>query len=452
MTKEQLKALAVQAVEDAKDELITIGRHLQSIPETGYHEVKTSSYMAEQLRKCGLTVTTGLALTGLRAKAEGREAAVSESAAGSQRINIGVMGELDSLVMPSRKGADPVTGAFHGCGHHAQLTTVIGTAFALARTGLVKELDGDVTFFGVPAEESVEAEYRKELVREGKIRFTTGKAEFIRLGVMDDVDMVFMSHVMGNEPAPHSWIGHNWNGVINKSIRFTGKAAHAGLAPWDGINALQAAVEAINHVNALRVTFREEDHVRIHFIITKGGSSSNVIPDDVRMEMGVRAASVSALTEVNRRVNEAIRLGAGVVGAGVEIIEDNFYLPCIQSRDLGEVYYRNATAILGPEAAENVFGSFRGSSTDSSALASLMPLIHPYFGGAVGSPHGADFEIVNEYAAYVVPAKIAAAAIVDLLWDGAKEARKIKEAFTPAINSKEEFLAIAERYSDRKAE
>ncbi len=452
MTKEQLKALAVQAVEDARDELIAIGRHLQSIPETGYHEVKTSSYMAEQLQKCDLTVTTGLALTGLRAKAEGREAAVSESAAGSQRINIGVMGELDSLVMPNRKGADPVTGAFHGCGHHAQLTTVIGTAFALARTGLVKELDGDVTFFGVPAEESVEAEYRKELVREGKIRFTTGKAEFIRLGVMDDVDMVFMSHVMGNEPAPHSWIGHNWNGVINKSIRFTGKAAHAGLAPWDGINALQAAVEAINHVNALRVTFREEDHVRIHFIITKGGSSSNVIPDDVRMEMGVRAASVSALTEVNRRVNEAIRLGAQVVGAGVEIIEDNFYLPCIQSRDLGEVYYRNATAILGPEAAENVFGSFRGSSTDSSALASLMPLIHPYFGGAVGSPHGADFEIVNEYAAYVVPAKIAAAAIVDLLWDGAKEARKIKEAFTPAINSKEEFLAIAERYSDRKAE
>ena len=452
MTKEQLKALAVQAVEDARDELIAIGRHLQSIPETGYHEVKTSSYMAEQLQKCGLTVTKGLALTGLRAKAEGREAAVSESAAGSQRINIGVMGELDSLVMPSRKGADPVTGAFHGCGHHAQLTTVIGTAFALARTGLIKELDGDVTFFGVPAEESVEAEYRKELVREGKIRFTTGKAEFIRLGVMDDVDMVFMSHVMGNEPAPHSWIGHNWNGVINKSIRFTGKAAHAGLAPWDGINALQAAVEAINHVNALRVTFREEDHVRIHFIITKGGSSSNVIPDDVRMEMGVRAASVSALTEVNRRVNEAIRLGAGVVGAGVEIIEDNFYLPCIQSRDLGEVYYRNATAILGPEAAENVFGSFRGSSTDSSARASLMPLIHPYFGGAVGSPHGADFEIVNEYAAYVVPAKIAAAAIVDLLWDGAKEARRIKDAFTPAINSKEEFLAIAERYSDRKAE
>ena len=452
MTREELKARAVQAVEDAKDELIAIGRKLQSIPEPGYCEVKTSGFLADQLRKCGLAVEQGLALTGLRAKAEGRHAE-----AGEKRINIAVMGEMDSLIMPKREGADPVTGAFHGCGHHAQLTTVIGTAFALARTGLIKELDGDVTFFGVPAEESIEAEYRKGLVREGKIRFTTGKAELIRLGAVDDVDMVFMSHIMGNEPAPHSWIGHNWNGVINKSIRFTGRAAHAGLAPWDGINALQAAVEAINHVNALRVTFREEDHVRIHFIITKGGSSCNVIPDDVRIEMGVRAATVDALAEVNRRVNEAIRLGARVVGAGVEIIRiaarhDAPDLPCIQSRDLGEVYYRNAAEILGPEAAENVFGSFRGSSTDSSALASLMPLIHPYFGGAVGSPHGADFEIVNEYAAYVVPAKIAAATLVDLLWDGAGEARRIKEAFVPAIKTKEEFLAIAERYSEREAE
>ena len=175
MTREELKARAVQAVEDAKDELIAIGRKLQSMPEPGYREVKTSGFLAEQLRKCGLAVEQGLALTGLRAKAEGRHAE-----AGEKRINIAVMGEMDSLIMPKREGADPVTGAFHGCGHHAQLTTVIGTAFALARTGLIKELDGDVTFFGVPAEESIEAEYRKGLVREGKIRFTTGKAELIR--------------------------------------------------------------------------------------------------------------------------------------------------------------------------------------------------------------------------------------------------------------------------------
>ena len=453
MTKEELKSRVIQAVEDAKDELIAAGRALNGMPETGYREVKTSAFVKAELEKCGLTVESGLALTGLRAKAEGRKSeAVGAGAAGGERLNVGVMGELDSLIMPKHAGADPVTGAFHGCGHHAQLTTVIGTAIGLVRTGLIKELDGDVTFFAVPAEESVEAEYRKGLVRDGKIRFTTGKAEFIRLGLLDDVDMVLMSHVMGNEPEPHAWIGHSWNGVINKSVRFTGKAAHAALAPWNGINALQAAVEAINRVNALRTSFREEDHVRIHFIITKGGASCNVVPDDVRMEFGVRASTVGALKEINRRVNEAICEGAAAVGAGVEIIEDNFYLPCIQDRNLDELYHQNAAAILGAEHAENVFGSHRGSSTDASAIASLMPAIHPYFGGAVGAPHGADFEIVNDYAAYVVPAKIAAATVVDLLWDGAREARRVKEAFVPAIRSKKEFLDFAAQYSDRKAE
>ena len=450
MTKEELKARVDGAVEAARDELIETGRALNGMPEPGYREERTSAFLAEQFEKCGLTVERGLALTGLRARAEGRKAS-ADCTEKEPRMNIGVMGELDSLLMPKHKGADPLTGAFHGCGHHAQLTTVLGVAMGLVRTGLLKELDGDLTFFGVPAEESIEADYRKELVREGKIRFTTGKAEFIRLGLLDDVDMVLMSHIMGNETEPHSWIGHSWNGVINKSVRFIGKAAHAGLAPWKGVNALQAAVEAINHVNALRTAFPDEYHVRIHFIITNGGTSCNVVPDDVRMEFGVRAATVEALTEVNGRVNEAIREGAKVVGAGVEITEDNFYLPCIQGRTLGELYYRNAAEILGPEKAENVFGSFRGSSTDASAIASLMPLIHPYFGGAKGAPHGADFEIVNEYAAYVVPAKIAAATVVDLLWDNAREARRIKAEFVPAIPDKEAFLAFSERYSDRKA-
>ena len=149
MTKEELKQRAVQAVEDAKEELIAAGRALNSMPEPGYREVKTGRFVKEQLEKCGLSVESGLALTGLRAKAVGRKS--EDGAAAGKRINVGVMGELDSLIMPQHAGADPVTGAFHGCGHHSQLTTVIGTAIGLVRTGLLRELDGDLTFFAVPA-------------------------------------------------------------------------------------------------------------------------------------------------------------------------------------------------------------------------------------------------------------------------------------------------------------
>jgi len=131
------------------------------------------------------------------------------------------------------------------------------------------------------------------------------------------------------------------------------------------------------------------------------------------------------------------------VGAGVEINDYGFYLPCHQAKELGELYLKNAKAVLGEEAVHDAFGEHRCSSTDCGDVASILPMIHPYFGGAVGVPHGLDFDIVNDYAAYVVPAKLAAATVIDLLYDGAKEAQKVKENFRPEFRNKEEYLAYA---------
>ena len=432
MTKSEIKKAALDAIEACRGELIGMGRDLYAMPETGFREEKTSAYIKQVFEACGMSVRDRIALTGVRAVAPGR----------AHIVNVAVMGEMDALLMPSHARCDPVTGAFHGCGHSAQLTTVLGTALGLVRSGLVKELDGDLTFLGVPAEESIELEYRRGLVKAGKINSVSGKQEFIRLGEFDDIDMVLCSHIMGQTAGAHSWIGHSWNGVLNKSVRFRGKGAHAGLAPHDGINALEAALCAMNSINALRESFRDDDHVRIHYIVTKGGDSPNIVPDDVRMEFGVRAATVEAMTAANARVNRALRCGAESVGAQVDIDDAaGGYLPCRQDRALGELYLANAREVLGAENAEDAFGSHRGSSTDCGDVASLVPLIHPYFGGAVGTPHGNEFDIVNEYAAYVVPAKLAAATIVDLLCDGAKGALGVKREFVPAFSGREEYLA-----------
>jgi len=434
-TKEELKAAALSCIEDHKDELMAIGRKFYSMPEPGYREVKTSAYMKECLESCGLKVRDGIALTGLKAKAEGR----------SHKANVCIMGELDSLIAPTHKKSDPETGYFHGCGHHAQLMTVLGAAKGLAESGLIRELDGDVTFIAVPAEEVIELEYRNSLIAEGKISYVSGKQEMIRLGEFDDVDMVLMSHIMGHTAGPASWCGHSWNGVLHKTVRYTGVGAHAGLAPERGINALEAAITGLNAVNALRERFHDNDHVRVHYIITKGGDSPNIVPDDVRLEFGIRAATVDAMTNANDLVNKALRLGGEAVGAGVEINDYGFYLPCHQAKELGELYLKNAKAVLGEEAVHDAFGEHRCSSTDCGDVASILPMIHPYFGGAVGVPHGLDFDIVNDYAAYVVPAKLAAATVIDLLYDGAGEALKVKENFRPDFKNKEDYLAYAKK-------
>ena len=43
----------------------------------------------------------------------------------------------------------------------------------------------------------------------------------------------------------------------------------------------------------------------------------------------------------------------------------------------------------------------------------------------------------------MVPAKLAAATVIDLLWDDAKLAKQIKQDFKPAFANKEEYLEYA---------
>jgi len=61
----------------------------------------------------------------------------------------------------------------------------------------------------------------------------------------------------------------------------------------------------------------------------------------------------------------------------------------------------------------------RTGSTDMGDLSQVIPVLHPYMGGARGAGHAADYEIVDPHLAYVMPARAMAAMVVDLLWDGA---------------------------------
>src|SRR2546425_12099464 len=81
------------------------------------------------------------------------------------------------------------------------------------------------------------------------------------------------------------------NGCIVKTVRYIGRASHAGGAPHMGVNALYAAQIGLAAINAIRETFKDEDSIRVHPIITHGGSPANVIPADVRSETYVRGRS-----------------------------------------------------------------------------------------------------------------------------------------------------------------
>ena len=225
-------------------------------PETGYREWKGHKYLADAFRELGYDLTEAGNIPGF----------YTDVVTGRPGPLVLVMGELDSLLCDTHPEADPQTGAVHSCGHCCQSAALLGLAAALKEPGVLDDLCGTIRLMAVPAEELIEVEYREKLRRDGVIRYYGGKVEFMYRGFMDGVDVAFMIHTSTCE-ANTGTVTKGSNGCISKEIIFSGVAAHAGGSPDKGINALYAANLAMNAINALRETFRDDDHIRIHPIV-----------------------------------------------------------------------------------------------------------------------------------------------------------------------------------------
>jgi len=429
VTKEDWKSKVIDAIEKRAGELKEIGETILRHPELGFKEVKTARLVEEKFHALGLPYQKGLALTGVSARLAGR----------SRKIHLALMGELDSVLVPSHPFADPLTGAAHACGHHASMAGMLGAGMGLRDSRVMGELDGDVSLMAVPAEELVELEYRNRLRREGRIDFLAGKQEFIRLGLLDGVDMVLMFHLQQSDPVQKISLGATMNGCLAKIIRYRGQGSHAGGAPHLGINALNAALLGMMGIHAQRETFRDEDCIRVHPIMTRGGDLVNVVPADVRLETFVRGRSVEALQDANRKVNRALKAGALAIGAEVEITDLPGYLPCLKDDRLDQLFAANAATLLGTEAIGPA-GHLTASS-DLGDISHLMPALQPFIRAGRGNLHTEEFSVSDPQLAYVDSAKGLALTVIDLLWDGADEGLLVKEKYR-AKYSREEYLRL----------
>ncbi|HKB26978.1 MAG TPA: amidohydrolase [Methylomirabilota bacterium] len=430
MTRDELKKRVWAAIDRRGEEIIGLGEQIRRHPELGFKEVKTARLVEETLGKLGLAPRTGLALTGVRADAPGRA---------GDGPTFAVLGELDALVVAGHPEGDPQTGAAHACGHNAQVAGMLGAAMGLLDARALEHLAGRVAFLAVPAEEYGDIEWRVAQARAGKLEFLGGKPELLRLGHFDDVDMAMMIHTTSRPEEGKAGVPASNNGCIVKTVRYIGRAAHAGGAPHMGINALYAAQIGLMAINALRETFRDGDTIRVHPIITHGGSQVNVIPGEVRLETYVRGRTMDAVLDANKKVDRAFRAGALALGAKVEIETLPGYMPMTCDQLMARWFKENAAALVGEEHYRPI--GHRTGSTDMGDLSQVMPVLHPYVGGARGNGHGADFEIVDKPLAYLVTAKALAAMVVDLLADGAAGAREVLQKAKPPM-TRERYLAF----------
>ncbi|MDU4962434.1 MAG: amidohydrolase [Sporomusaceae bacterium] len=422
----------IDVIEANRERILAFARDIYSHGELGYKEFRTAEKFNAFMKQLQLPVQEGLAITGAKAYLNPEKQA---------NVSLALIGELDALRIPDHPYANNETQAAHACGHHAQLAGVVGAAIALTDSQVRDSLDGQVVFFSTPAEEYGEIEFKNNLRAAGRIKYGGGKCELIRQGAFDDIDLSIAHH---SGPEDILLGGITGNGFVSKVIRYRGRAAHAAACPENGINALNAASLGLAALSYQRETFRDEDAVRVHPIMTKGGDLVNVVPDEAVLETLVRGKHKNAILDASTKTDRAFQAGAYALGAACEITTLPGYLPTLASPVYPELA-RAAAAIGSYQVTEADFEQHSGGSTDIGDVQHLQPVIRFQTGGVSGGLHTVDFRMEDEELAYIATAKIFALTAYALLKNGAAGARRIRDAYKPLF-TKEQYLGYMDSF------
>ena len=249
--------------------------------------------------------------------------------------------------------------------------------------------------------------------------------------------MMIMQHTGTNDKMTTG--GPSAMGFVAKIIQYIGKESHAAY-PYRGINALDAARIGLTACDAVRTTFKDEDSIRFHPIITKGGNLVNVIPAFVQIETFVRGHSAEAIQDASVRLDRALRAGADALGAECRIHTIPGSLFPVESPELKSIVEDNMAELVGKE---NIVKSALQATTDANDVSNLMPVIHATVGGAAGMAHSSHYEVADPEMAYVKAAKMLAMTVIDLLANGADKGMVVKKNFKAPL-TKETYLELLE--------
>ena len=400
-------------LDSIKKEMISLSEEIFKNPELGFKEFETNKLICEKLEKYNINYINNIAITGIKATIDSKK----------DGPHIALLCELDSVPSSEHTYLGKKDNCAHSCGHYAQVGMMLGTFLLLKESNIIEELGGKVSFIATPAEEYCDFNYRENLVKENKISYISGKQEMIKLNTFNDIDLVLSAHAMPPGTGHFAEVNSSLNGFLGKKITFRGVSAHAGLNPSDGINALNAANLALSAIAYLRETFKEEDAIRVHYIISNGGTSVNSVADKVTIDMYIRAKTLDAIIDVNKKVDRAIRGGALSIGAEVEITNTGGYLPLTQDENLTKVVKNNILKFMNEDKILSDCHSF--ASGDIGDLSYLLPTVQIGVSGFTGRIHGNDFRTEDTHIAYELPITYFTETVKDLLKDNGKLTKEI---------------------------
>lgn len=332
MNVEDLKQRASDAFASVEIELQQTSEWMYDNPELAFQEHESSARLVDILGRNGFDVEY---------PAYGIETAFA-ARAGTSGPEMVICAEYDAL-----------PGIGHACGHNIIATAAVGAGIGLAE--MADELGFRITVLGTPAEELM-----------------GGKVDLINAGAFEGATASMMIH-----PAPGDVLDPVILAVVHLDIQFHGKDAHASLAPQEGINALDAFVQAYVNISTLRQHLHPSD--RIHGIITKGGDAANIIPSHTASTWYVRAQTQERLDELVVRVRACFDAAATATGCTWEMEQAGHGYSDLRSNPvLADLFFENAAALGRTMLRREDLPPGASGSTDMGNVSHIVPAIHPF--------------------------------------------------------------------------
>ena len=331
-------ATASISVEDAvtrrRGDLIELSHAIHAEPELAFAEHRSCAKTQALVAEYGFEI----------AAAPGGLDTAFRADYGTGPLVIGICAEYDAL---------PEIG--HACGHNIIAASAVGTALALAE--VADELGLTVVLLGTPAEEA-----------------GGGKALLLNAGTFDDIAAAVMLH-----PGPLDIARARSLALSQVAVGYVGREAHAAVAPYLGINAVDAITVAQVAIGLLRQQLAPGQMV--HGIVTNGGQATNVIPAHAEMQYTMRAGDAASLRELEDRVSGCFIAGAVATGCEYAVREtEPAYHELTPDKWLADVFRAEMVRLGRRPVDEDLETTLPLGSTDMGNVTQVMPGIHPIVG------------------------------------------------------------------------
>jgi len=291
--------------------------YLHTIPEEGFLEEKTATFLEQELKTMGYEVI---------AKVDGKTGLVGILDSGVEGPVVAFRSDIDAL----GHVIDGVHVSRHTCGHDGHMSMLLAAAKEIKEKNLVKK--GKLKLLFQPAEE-----------------LGTGALSMIAGGVIDDLDWAFGAHVRPFEEVQNGQASSaiHYAASCRMIVTFHGTPAH-GARPHLGVNAIDAATAAVVAVNAIHLKPTENYSVKATRFLCDSGVT-NAIPDKAVVTWDLRAQHNDTMQELCEKFVPAVTAAAATVGATVTIDDSQRCHAAILDKEATALLVETICDVLGPE-------------------------------------------------------------------------------------------------------